>query len=65
MIDFKEYDLKKILLTLDKIKAKELHLAIPYSVSTTEHARKIAEQIAHSIQYGADNGVKVIITKVK
>ena len=62
MIDFTEYRGK---LTAADVATKELHLAIPYNVPTAEHARKLAEQIAHSIQYGADNGVKVIITKVK
>jgi hypothetical protein len=42
------------------IKAKELHLAIPANISTVH-----MQQIIHSVQHGLDNGIKVVITKVK
>jgi hypothetical protein len=42
------------------IVTKELHLAIPANTSAAH-----VQQIMHSVQYGIDNGIKVVITRVK
>jgi filamentous hemagglutinin len=43
-----------------EISSKELHMAIPANTSPIH-----MQQIMHSVQYGVDNGVKVIVIKVK
>ncbi|MDR2107268.1 MAG: hypothetical protein LBO73_01970, partial [Holosporaceae bacterium] len=56
MLDFTEYRHLKA----SKIISKELRLAIPANTSSMH-----MQQIMRSVQYGSDNGVKVVITKVK
>jgi hypothetical protein len=60
MINFTEYTLEKFPLDSSMITAKELHLAIPASTSPIH-----MQQIMRSVQHGMDNGIKVVITKVK
>jgi filamentous hemagglutinin len=60
MLNFTTHELEKFKLTPEMITAKELHLAIPANTSPIH-----MQQIEHCIQYGIDNRVKVVITKVK
>jgi hypothetical protein len=65
MIDFTEHRRhnefgERVLLNRSKISNMELHLAVPANTSPM-HLR----QIMHSVQHGVDNGVEVIVTKVK
>jgi filamentous hemagglutinin len=66
MIDFTKYnrysrELGKVVeVTRDGISSMELHLAISANTSPIH-----MQQIMRSVRYGADNAVKVILTKVK
>jgi hypothetical protein len=60
MLNFTEHRLEGLKLTSPQITARELHLAIPANTSPIH-----MQQIENCIQYGIDNKVKVVITKVK
>lgn len=60
MIDYAGDPRYKHLAAPERITSKELHLAIPANTSQIH-----MEQIQRCIQYGADNGVTVLVTKVK
>jgi filamentous hemagglutinin len=60
MVDFAGDIRCGVPLNPETIAVKELHLAIPANTSPV-HMR----QIEHCIQYGRDNRVKVIVTKVR
>lgn len=59
MVDFTE-DRFERLPTREMITSMELHLGIPANTSKVH-----MQHTMHSVNYGAMNGVKVVITKVK
>nr|WP_197333014.1 hypothetical protein [Ralstonia syzygii]CCA88261.1 hypothetical protein RALSY_mp10809 [Ralstonia syzygii R24] len=60
VVNFEEWTLSGRVLSSDMIAARELRVAVPLETTPAQW-----EQISRAIQYGKDQGVKVIVTTSK